>query len=326
MKTFFDSGQRIAVAVFLILSLSIPVAAEELFPAEDREITRQFHGEGLTELLADGQFNPGIGFVTSPEYELRFILRYDLSAYSGLQVANATLSFFVKEANDFDSISLDVWYFGGDGTVTAEDFDGGDILAGTYSLDTDPGGKHTIEQWAEIDVTDVINARSGEQVYFNIRLSGGYPDYLPNVFGTTEAHHYVVIAASEYGTSQGPSLSLEGPYVGAGGDRKVYDSVVLDGSQSFDPVGQVISYQWLLQCRGNPIYSRSAVGETATVRNLRPGFYDVYLTVENDVGQTATGGFVLLSTPQESGDLDGDGDIDGQDVAVFADKFGQNGP
>ena len=101
--------------------------------------------------------------------------------------------------------------------------------------------------------------------------------------------------------------------------------VILDGSGSYDPAGTIVSYQWSLECRGKALYNRRATGQTATVNNLRPGFYDVYLTVENDIGQTATGGFVLLSTPQETGDMDGDGDIDGSDVAVFAEEFGQGG-
>ncbi len=174
-----------------------------------------------------------------------------------------------------------------------------------------------------MDVTDIVNNRTGDYVYFNLRLSGGYPGYDGNVFDEGTAHHHAGIAAQEFNGIQ-PRLVISSPFVRTGKDRTVYGSITLDGSGSYDPDSDLISYQWKLKCRGNPLFDRQVSGATGTVENLRPGFYDVELTVENGDHATATGGFVAICLPGRQGDFNSDGDVDGADLASFADEFGES--
>ncbi len=307
----------------IILSFSPKANAEDILATEDREITREYYDDQDTFMYDDGQANPVVQFVESPEIETRFVVHFDLTGYSGQQVGDARFKFYVTNATDMDYVSLKVWYFEGNDAITAEDFDAGSIQAGGYTLDTEIAESYAVNQWVEMDVTTLVNSRSRDHVYFNIRLSGGYPNFEPNVFGDQGAHHYVNLAACEWGSKYVPQLSLDGPFVSPGADRKVFGSVTLDGSGSYASGEEIVSYKWVLVCRGNAVFTRSASGQTAVVNNLRPGFYDVYLQIETQSGQTATGSFVLLSSPEVTADLDGDNDVDGQDLKVFASKYGQ---
>ena len=108
----------------------------------------------------------------------------------------------------------------------------------------------------------------------------------------------------------------------AGPDQIVYDVVTLDGSLSNDPNGTIISHQWTLNHRKNSAYDRTDEGVNPTVPDLAPGFYDVTLTVENDSGSVHTDEMVVTAIGCK-GDFDGDGDVDGSDLAAFAANFGR---
>ncbi|MDM8550791.1 right-handed parallel beta-helix repeat-containing protein [Desulfobacterales bacterium HSG2] len=99
------------------------------------------------------------------------------------------------------------------------------------------------------------------------------------------------------------------PMANAGPDIVASDQVTLDGSQSFDPDGSIASYQWELRHRENALYNKTAVGETATVQDLKKGFYDVTLTVTDDTGATGDDDMFFSATgsPSENYDIDGDG-------------------
>ena len=87
----------------------------------------------------------------------------------------------------------------------------------------------------------------------------------------------------------GSSLPVIMPYppvADAGPDQVVYDSVTLDGSQSYDPDGEIVSYQWQLRHRENSAYDRIAEIPNPIISNLANGFYDVTLTVTDDDGQS----------------------------------------
>lgn len=82
--------------------------------------------------------------------------------------------------------------------------------------------------------------------------------------------------------SEKPKKSKHPPIADAGGDRVVFDTVVLDGSGSSDPDGSIVAWDWSLRRRDNPADIRYVSGVTATVSGLQSGFYDVTLTVTDD--------------------------------------------
>ena len=85
---------------------------------------------------------------------------------------------------------------------------------------------------------------------------------------------------------QSDPLGDQSPSSNAGPDQMVFDEITLDGSMSEDPDGEIVSYQWQIQHRENSTYDHTATGETPTVTNLEPGFYDVTLTVTDNDGLT----------------------------------------
>jgi len=99
------------------------------------------------------------------------------------------------------------------------------------------------------------------------------------------------------------------PTAKAGSDQIVGDKITLNGSTSSDPDGSIVSYQWVLRHRENSLYNKTAVGETATVTDLKKGFYDVTLTVTDDRGATGEDEmfFSAVGDPTKEYDINGDG-------------------
>ena len=103
------------------------------------------------------------------------------------------------------------------------------------------------------------------------------------------------------------------PIADAGPDLTVADVANLDGSKSNDSDGQIISYVWKLKHRENSTFDREAKEPTPEVSDLKPGFYDVELTVTDDDGYTATDTMLLAASgpsgvgtyprPQENAEL-----------------------
>jgi len=105
----------------------------------------------------------------------------------------------------------------------------------------------------------------------------GYIDYIPFL---TEPHpdtpipNFNQTPSSECGTDQ--------EFFG----EVAFDEVILDGSASSDPDGSIVSYDWTLQHRTNPDNDKSATGVNPTVTGLSNGFYEVCLTVTDNLGAT----------------------------------------
>jgi hypothetical protein len=116
-------------------------------------------------------------------------------------------------------------------------------------------------------------------------------------------------------------LLQQPPIANAGADNMVFDLITLDGTLSNDPDGTIVSYEWQLIHRGNPDNNREAQGESPTVTNLKPGFYDVTLVVTDNGGAVASDE-MLFTAIGTKGDFDLDGDVDGVDLSDFAEYFG----
>ena len=111
------------------------------------------------------------------------------------------------------------------------------------------------------------------------------------------------------------------PLANAGVDKMVFDQITLDGTLSNDPDGTIVSYEWQLIHRGDPNANRVSEGESPTVTNLTPGFYDVTLIVTDNGGIIASDE-MLFTAIGKKGDFDLDGDVDGVDLSEFAQYFG----
>jgi hypothetical protein len=111
------------------------------------------------------------------------------------------------------------------------------------------------------------------------------------------------------------------PTANAGHDQIVFDEITLDGSLSDDPDGEIVSYQWQLIHSVNSAYNRSAEGQTPTISDLKHGFYDVTLVVEDNGGATDTDEMSFSATGLK-GDFNFDGNVDGSDLAEFSENFG----
>jgi len=113
----------------------------------------------------------------------------------------------------------------------------------------------------------------------------------------------------DIGADEASADNPNNPTAKAGSDQIAGDKILLDGSGSFDPDGSIVSYQWVLRHRENSLYNKTAVGETATVTDLKKGFYDVTLTVTDDSGATGEDEmfFSAVGDPTKEYDINGDG-------------------
>jgi hypothetical protein len=131
----------------------------------------------------------------------------------------------------------------------------------------------------------------------------------------------VDMGAYEYqGTAPPPA---QPPNADAGPDKTVFDTVILDASQSTDPDGTIVSYQWALRYRGDSAFNKIATGMNPTVSGLEPGFYDVVLTVTDNAALTDTDTIILSSFIGIEGDFNDDGDVDGSDLQIFSTNYGK---
>jgi hypothetical protein len=114
------------------------------------------------------------------------------------------------------------------------------------------------------------------------------------------------------------SVTVKPPVAMAGTDQIVFDEVKLDGSQSYDPDGEIESYHWILQHRESPSYDLAAEGMIPTVSGLERGFYDVTLTVTDDDGLSATDTILVAA----AGECDrATIIIDGYDTGVLDSRY-----
>jgi hypothetical protein len=108
----------------------------------------------------------------------------------------------------------------------------------------------------------------------------------------------------------------------------ICNGIVLDGRRSYSLSCEIMAYDWQLRHTENSAYDTSGTGATPSFTGLSTGVYDVTLTVEDDCGNVNTDQMMLnvLQTCNGcsilKGDLDADGDVDGDDLEIFSFNFG----
>ncbi len=117
------------------------------------------------------------------------------------------------------------------------------------------------------------------------------------------------------------NVTFSGLWAKAGDDQTVFNEITLDGSQSVDLDGSIELYEWQLHHRGDSAYDRTVGGVSPTVTVLESGFYDVILAVTDNDGNIGTDE-MMFSAIGRKGDLNLDGDVDGDDLADFAVEIG----
>lgn len=177
-----------------------------------------------------------------------------------------------------------------------------------YNHDSGPGPcNHRLKLWSEIETIEVDVSKWADNISDTYELDTGesgriYGKYLDTYcrdntpippWNETINSHTVFIVES-----------LKKPIAQAGPDQIVFDEISLDGNQSSDPDGQIISYEWVLSHRENSSYSRTANGVSPTISNLESGFYDVALTVTDNEGLSGTDTMLLAAVGYEQESCD----------------------
>lgn len=123
------------------------------------------------------------------------------------------------------------------------------------------------------------------------------------------------------------------PIADAGQDQficnDIYNRLVLDGTGSQIMDGVVAFYDWDIAHTENTVYNQTASGPTPTISGLHVGVYKVTLTVTDGNGYFDTDQMILIVKDTcdvfknlMKGDLDTDGDVDGNDLEIFSRYFG----
>lgn len=111
---------------------------------------------------------------------------------------------------------------------------------------------------------------------------------------------YIPFLAAPHPDTPTPEFN-QSPVADAGEDQIVFNVATLNGGGSYDPDGSILHYAWNLQHTANASYDRTAIGATPTVLDLQPGFYDVVLTVTDNLGVTSTDRMLLAVAGQGTG-------------------------
>lgn len=192
--------------------------------------------------------------------------------------------------------------------------DDGSGLIAASALILNPGTVEPDGEYAYVSVQDVVG-EIHNSVYRSKSLDTTSKDYMlketlrveANLSPTSAVSPSVIMGLSV--RSPGGEASIESfeqrfslapapgaPIADAGSDLTVADVANLDGSKSDDSDGQVMSYVWKLKHRENSTFDREAKEPTPEVSDLKPGFYDVELTVTDDDGYTATDTMLLAAS------------------------------
>ena len=104
------------------------------------------------------------------------------------------------------------------------------------------------------------------------------------------------------------------PTAFAGPDQEIIGDVVLDGGQSQDSDGNIVSYHWDLSCRGCSEANKSSDEPIANLTLDVPGFYDAILTVTDNSGTQSSDQCVILNRIDPNFDSNHDFVVDLKDA------------
>jgi len=120
------------------------------------------------------------------------------------------------------------------------------------------------------------------------------------------------------------SVVAEPPVADAGPDLIEYDYVTLDASRSYDPDGDIVSFDWKISRMDNPADMQTANGKIVYLNALRQGFYDVNLTVTDDEGLVGQDNILLAVKGREPQCKYTEEDVNAAYASGYSDGKSQN--
>lgn len=222
------------------------------------------------------------------------LLSFDLEKGEIDQIGNAN-SYFTGQP----SIANGMIYAIDNGNLSVWDESTGDFLWSLQGFAETLTGSMIVTDTHVFATTDMatyaIDLSSREAVFVH-EAAGHIALGNDSLYIATKSGSLSAITLALVQDSAEPLSDNEPPVAVAGPDLIVRDEIRLDGSQSFDPDGAIISFEWEIRPRQNEetdlvLKTGAPVvefleGATPQAPELAPGFYDVTLTVTDEFGNT----------------------------------------
>jgi len=193
-------------------------------------------------------------------------------------------------------------------------------IAISGAASNDPDGTIVLYQW-DCDASDGVNLSAGTA---SPTTSCTYPtigSYTVTLQITDDDGAMDTDTATVTISNATPTANPGGPYSGVQGQ-----SLLIDGSQSFDPDGSLVSYEWDCDASNGVSYSAPAPAQTFPCTYSDDGTYTVTLRVTDDDGATDVGTGTVIVTNQLPIAEAGGPYTGNQSVAMPVFAFGSNDP
>ena len=224
------------------------------------------------------------------------------------------------------------------------------LLANEY-LNVDGGEEVTIDGSASYDTDGSIVSYAWGIIGGNSTITGALRGVLSAATGSTvsfdapnvEGHLEIQLTVTDNEgatATQQMTLSIsaidesgdnESPTADAGDDQNVKtgDKVTLDGSQSFDPDGEIAGYAWELSSDGADVtINNTAQAQASFIAPLvtESTEFTFKLTVTDDEGASSFDSVtIMVEENQEASDVNGNGMLDAKEIKDQARDMNQDG-